>query len=188
MGGGLLCEGRQLLALDAHRARIENEYPFDHVLQFAHISWPMILAKHSQSFIADFDARPAVLAAKICQKFSHQQWNVLFAIAKRRNKKGNHVKAIKQVFTEVAFGNLLFQILVCRSYQTHINAQGLTATDRREELIVERTQHLRLRLEAHIADLVEKQRTAIGTLQGSTLLRRAPRLRAVSVAEEFRID
>ena len=67
--------------------------------------------------------------------------------------------------------------------------------DRVEALFVERAEDLGLGLEAHVADLVEEERSAVGALEGAALfagLAGAARAgfgpRAVAVAEELGFD
>jgi len=61
--GSRLCAlRRQMLALDAQHARIENNDALDDVLELAHISRPVIRAKDGERFFTDFDAWAAVLA------------------------------------------------------------------------------------------------------------------------------
>ena len=64
----------------------------------------------------------------------------------------------------------------------------LRAADRREQLIVERAQHLGLGLEAHVADFIEEERAAVGALERAALLGRAAGLRAVAIAEQLGLD
>ncbi len=148
----------------------------------------MILPQHLKRILGDLNAWPSVLAAELAQKFAHQQRNILLAFAQGRHKKRHHVEPVKEVFAEVALGNLLFEILVGRGDQSHIDAQRLRAADRREQLLVERRQHLGLRLQAHVADLVEKQRAAVGALQHAGLLGRPSGARTVAIAEQLRLD
>ena len=46
------------------------------------------------------------------QELLDQQGNVLLAVAKRRNKKGDDVETVEEVFAKVAAGDLFFEILV----------------------------------------------------------------------------
>ncbi len=114
--------------------------------------------------------------------------NILLALAQRRHKERHDIEAIKEVFAEVALGDLLFEILVGRGDEAHVDAERLRAADGREQLVVEGAEHLGLRLEAHVAHFIEKERSAVGAFQGAALLGRAAGLRAVAIAEQFRFD
>ena len=177
-----------MLALDAQGARIEDQHALDDILEFAHVAGPVVVGQRFERFFADLHARAAVLAAKLGQKLARQQRNVLLALAQRRHKKRNHVEAIEEIFAEVALGDLFFEILVGGGDEAHIDAQGLRAADRREQLVVEGAEHLGLGFEAHVADFVEEERSAVGALEGAALLRRSAGLRAVAIAEELGLD
>ena len=49
------------------------------------------------------------------------------------------------------------------------------AADRLDHLFLERAQHLGLRLQAHVADLVEEERPAVGQLELAAPVRRRAR-------------
>ena len=128
------------------------------------------------------------MAAKLGQKFARQQRNVLLALAQRRHKKRHYIEPVKQIFAEIALGNLFFEVLVRRGDQAHIHAQRLRAAHRRKHLVIKSAQHLGLRLEAHVAHFVQKKRPSVGALQCAALFRRTARLRAMPVAEKFCLD
>src|SRR5438067_1652866 len=111
----------------------------------------MVLLKDVKSFFAYLHAWTAILASELREKFACKQWNVLFSLPQWRHEERNDIEAIKQIFAEVTFGDLLFKIFVGRRDQTHINTQGLRTTYRRKHLIIESTQHFGLRLQAHVA-------------------------------------
>src|SRR5690349_19169290 len=51
--GGFVGEWRKLLALDAKRARIENQDTLDHIFQLTYVAGPVILLKDAERFVAD---------------------------------------------------------------------------------------------------------------------------------------
>ena len=65
---------------------------------------------------------------------------------------------------------------------------GCVRAHRNEALLVESAQHFGLGLQAHVADFVEKQRTAVGALERAALLRRPAGDGAVAIAEELALD
>ena len=123
-----------------------------------------------EGFFADLNARAAVLAAELGEEFAGQERDVLLAFAQWRHEEGNHIESVEEVFAEISLGDFLFQVFVRGSDETHVYAQRLCAANRRKQLVVESTEHLGLRLETHVADLVEVQGTAVGAFEGSALL------------------
>ena len=94
-----------------------------------------------------------------------QERNVLLALAQRRDEEGDDVEAVEEVFAEVAARDLLFQVLVGGGDDAHIGVYGMGCADRQEALFVERAQDACLRLEAHVADLVEEEGATVGALE-----------------------
>ena len=92
----------------------------------------MIRAKDGERFFTDFDAWAAVLAAELGEKFTRQQWDILLALAQGWNGERHHVEPIEKVFAKIAFGDFFFEVLVGGGDETHIDAQGLGASDRGE--------------------------------------------------------
>src|SRR5215469_6343205 len=58
----------------------------------------------------------------------------------------------------------------------------------REALFIERAQHLRLRLQAHVADFIEEESATISALEGAAFFGGASRNRAVAVSVEFAFE
>ena len=70
----------------------------------------------------------------------------------------------------------------------HVDADRLVAADALELLLLQRAQELRLRLERHVADLVEEERAAVGGLELALAARDRAGERAALVAEELALD
>ena len=110
------------------------------------------------------------------------------ALAQRRHLDGDHGEAVEEVLAEAALGDLLLQVLVRGGEHADVDAERLLAAHALERLLLQHAQHLGLRLQAHVADLVEEDRAAVGQLE----LAAAPRHRAgegaALVAEELGLD
>ena len=70
----------------------------------------------------------------------------------------------------------------------HVDAERLLAAHPLEGLLLQRAQHLGLGLEAHVADLVEEQRAAVGGLELAAAARHGAGEGAALVAEELGLD
>ena len=64
----------------------------------------------------------------------------------------------------------------------------LRAADARHDAVLQHAQHLRLRGEAHVADLVEEQRAAVGLLELPGAIGDRAGERALHVAEQLALD
>ena len=122
------------------------------------------------------------------EEFADEERDVLLALAKRGDEERHDVQTIEEVFAEVALGDLFFEVLVCGGDEAHIDTDGLRSADGREHLVVEGGEHFSLGLEAHVADFIEEERARVGAFEGTPLLKRTARLRAVTIAEEFGFD
>src|SRR6201981_1707707 len=62
------------------------------------------------------------------------------------------------------------------------------ASDLREALFFQRSQHLRLRLQAHVANFIEEECASVGSLEFSFLASGGAGERSFDVSEEFALD
>src|SRR2546423_12790377 len=97
--------------------------------------------------------------------------NVFEPLAKRRQRDRKNRKTIKQVFSKCAVANSFFKIDIRRGYHANIAAKHSLSADTRELAVLKHAQQPYLRLHRHLADLVEKQRPAIGFFEASLSLR-----------------
>lgn len=64
------------------------------------------------------------IRAKLLQKSLSQHGNILFSLPKRRQRKGQHIYPIVEIFPEFSFSGQLQQILIGRRYNPHIYPRG----------------------------------------------------------------
>ena len=94
-----------------------------------------------------------------------EQRDVLAALAQRRHEDRDDVEAEVEVLAEAAGLDLAGQVLVGGREHAHVDADARRAADRLDDLLLQHAQHLGLRLQAHVADLVEEDRAAVGQLE-----------------------
>src|SRR3546814_1139641 len=90
-----------------------------------------------------------------------QGGNILGAAGQAGDLKHNHAEPEEQVFAELAIGDRGAQILVRRRNDADINAAHLAAADADDRPVLDHAKQLDLHVETHVADFVEKQRTAL---------------------------
>ena len=78
---------------------------------------------------------------------------------------GMTFEAVEEILAEAALGDLLLEVLVRGGEHADVDADGLLAAHALEGLLLQDAQHLGLGLEAHVADLVEEERAAVGELE-----------------------
>ena len=117
-----------------------------------------------------------------------QQRNVLLPIAQRRDENRDDVQAEVEVFAEAAGADLGGQILVGGGEHARVHADARGSADRLHHLFLQHAQHLRLRLQRHVADLVEEDRAAVRELELAAPIGDGARERATDVAEQLALD
>ena len=134
------------------------------------------------SSIADgaSDDRLLHVAAEPLDEVARENRNVLRPFAQRRNRDRKHRQAEIQVFAELPRRHAGAQRLVRGGDDPHVDVQRLRSADALESALFERAQDLGLQAEREIADLVEKQRAAMGELELAGLARDRAGERALS--------
>ena len=80
------------------------------------------------------------------------------------------------------------QVPVGGGDDAHVDLDRVLAADPLEGLLLQHAQHLRLHLQAHVADLVEEQRAAVGQLELAAAPGERAGERALLVAEQLGLD
>ena len=98
---------------------------------------------------------------------------------------GKHIQAIIKVGAKLAVRDLLREVSIGRGHQANIHMDGARAAQPFEFVLLQNPQELGLQFERNIADLVEKQRAAMGQLEAADALRNGAGERALFMAEQF---
>jgi hypothetical protein len=77
---------------------------------------------------------------------------------------------------------------VAGGHDPHVGADRVVAADRHELALLEHAQQPGLRLQRHVADLVQEQRAALGLLEAADPPRRGAGERALLVPEQLALD
>ena len=97
----------------------------------------------------------------------------------------DHVEPVKQVFPEITLLNLFFQITMGGGDDANIHSDRFAAADRFELPLLKYFKDLYLQVGAHVADLVQKYRTAVGHFELSGFGGGGAGKCAFNVSEEF---
>src|SRR5262245_34323763 len=118
-----------------------------------------------------------------------EQRDVLLPLTQRRDIDGNDVETEEESFPEASRANLVLQILVRRGEDAHVYLDRLAAaTDRLQRLLLKDAQHLGLRLQAHVANLVEEDGAAVRDLELTAAIGDGAGERAAHVTEQLALD
>src|ERR1043166_3365582 len=99
------------------------------------------------------------------QEVIDEQRNVFATVAERRDAELDDAQAIVEVLAKTSgFGRGL-EVLVGGGDEPDVDTNRLISPAPLERLLLDRSEHLRLRLERHVADLVEEERAAVRGLE-----------------------
>ena len=160
---------------------------FDGVLQFAHISRPIVGFQQAQRCGIEL-ARAAVNGAEPRQKMRSQRRNIRPALAQRRNGNRQHVQAEKKIFAETSGGDRFGQIGIGERHQARFHVQRFGAAQAFECALFEHAQQLCLHAGRERRHFVEHDRSALRHFQAAGFARDRAGERAAFVAEKFGFD
>ena len=147
-----------------HVLRIQRREPAREVFQFAHIAGPAMLLHAFQRQRIELLRRQSVLFGQR-EEMPDQIGQILDPLAQRRKPQRHDVEAEEQVLAEQALLNQDPQILVARRDDAHVGLDRRAAADGGVFALLQHPQQPGLRLHRHVADFVEKQRSAFGLLE-----------------------
>lgn len=90
---------------------------------------------------------------------------------------------MEKILTKEAATDSILEVLVSRCDHSHVDTDRRLATDAVKLAFGQHAQQARLQRRGHVADLVEKQRAAVGLFEATATQRIRPRERALLVAE-----
>ena len=131
---------------------------------------------------------PIVLAAEKIREVPDERGNVVAAVPQGRHPDRDDAQPEVEVLAEGALLDLLLEILVGRGDDPDVHLDRPRRSEPLDLPLLEHAQHLGLRLRAHVADLVEEDRSLVRLLELADLLFGGASERALLVAEELGLD
>src|SRR5262249_52445209 len=110
--------------------------------------------------------------------------DVFLAFAQGRERQGDDVEAEEQIFAEPARLDLVFERSVRGGQDTHVRLAFLWVAEALIGAVVEEAQQARLRVRSQVADLIQKERAALGFLNFADGVRDGPGERSLAMTEE----
>ncbi len=104
------------------------------------------------------------LAVEVGEMIDEQR-NIVAALAQRRQPQGYQINAVVEVLAECAIGYHLFEPRIGGTNNAHIGVARPAVAERFERALLKHTQQLHLRRLVQIANLVEENRAALGSLK-----------------------
>ncbi|MGB2906107.1 MAG: hypothetical protein WBB73_03345 [Candidatus Aminicenantaceae bacterium] len=101
---------------------------------------------------------------------------------------GNYIQPEVQILAKIPVFDLFFQVLVGGGYDPHIHLIDPAGTHLLDLALLQDTEDLCLRLEAHVANLVQENGPVVRQFEFAGLLLRCPGKSALDMAEQFALD
>ena len=117
-----------------------------------------------------------------------QQGNILRVFAQGRYFDQDNADTMEKVFAEISFFNLFSQVLVRRRDDPHIDIDVFVAAYAADLALLQGPQHLCLRRQRHVADLVHEERSAARLFEFALALFDGRGEGSPLVAEQFAFD
>ena len=171
-----------------HVARLEDHDPLDDVAEFADVPRPGVGAEGVERAAREPLHVLAEFLVEVLREVRREERDVLGAGAERRDEDRHDVDPVVEVLAERALPHRLGEVAVRRRDHPHVHADVARAADPLERLLLEETEQLRLQRRAHVPDLVEEDRAAVGQFEQSLLPRPRVGEGAPLVAEQLALQ
>src|SRR5262249_18043182 len=174
---------------DVEHGRIaENDRPEYRVFKLTDVSGPIEPREKRRCVRGHSAERLVLFAGKTVDEIPRESGNVFSPHTQWGNVDWKDVEPIVQVLAELAAAHKLRQIAIGGRDDAYVHLYGPLRTHGIDFAFLQRAQELDLNVEAQLADLVQKQRTAIGFLKfaGVSVCRACER--AFLVSKQDRLD
>jgi hypothetical protein len=163
----------------------ERQRAFDHVFELAGVALPRprleLLHRSGRH-------RAAFSLGVLLHEGVYEGRNVFGTLAKRRNVNRNDVEAVVEVLAEVPLLDLSLQLLVRGGHDPDVHRDPLRSSDGADHAVLKNSQQLALEALPHVADLVEKEGSAVRLLEQTALGGVRPRERPLDVPEQLALE
>src|SRR5262249_28488267 len=131
---------------------------------------------------------PIQATGELVNEVMHERFDVLGSIPKGRYRDREDVEAVVEIVPELLGSNHRAEITVRRGDHAHIDPECARPTETVELAFLQHPEQLGLQLQGNLADLVEKQGTAVRELEPADTLCDRARERTALVAEELALE
>src|SRR5581483_11743272 len=156
--------GRKIVHLD-DVVLAEGGRAFDGIFEFAHVAGPIVRAEDFHGLAGDLNGMAGARGDLVFQEMGHKQGNVLAAFAQARQRDGDDVQTVIEVFAERAFLDLLFERLVGGGEDANVDVRGRVVANAADLAFLQDAEKTALQHRGHGPDFVEKDRAAIGLVE-----------------------
>ena len=156
-------------------ARREQDGAVDGVLELAHVAVPRMGVQHLACLGRQRAFGNAVGLAEAVNEVLGQLVDVERALAQAGQAQIDDIEAEEQILAESSALDLLLEVTIGRGDQADIDVAGAFVADPLEITLLQHAQQLALQLQRDLADLVEKQRAAVGEFEAANNVKFKPK-------------
>ena len=143
----------------------QHQRVFDYVGEFAHIPRPLMARQHGKHRGLNHLRLRRRLRPEPAHQMAHKAGQIVGPLAQRRNGNLKGVDAEEQILAKRARSHHLLQRPMGGTHNPHIDGDGVVVTHSADFATFQCPQQPRLERLGEFADLVQKQRAAIGHLK-----------------------
>src|SRR5260370_10270321 len=122
---------------------------------------------------------------KLFDEVPHKLGNISFPFPERWQRKRENTQPIVQILSEFAATDHLAQVSIARHDDTNIDPRGADAAYSLELAFLEYAKKLGLKLQRHVSNFVEEQRSTIGQRKAAHVRGNSTGESSAHVSEEF---
>ena len=157
------------------------------VSQLPDVAGPKVLSEQLEDVGTQLHVRLAEAIRRVAEVERGEMRDFLATLTPRWHMDANHAEAVIQVFTELAFGNALFEVGIGGRQYAHVDGLRAVFADRHDLALLEEAQQLWLNVQGQVADLIEEQRAPGRRADQARLVRDGAGERSAAVTEQLTI-
>ena len=162
--------------------------PLDDTFQLPHVSGPVVFLEGVQGLFCHGIYLLAHFLVELGDKMFDEQRDVFLALPEWRDRDGENIEPVEQVFPEPARANLFFKVPVAGCNDPYIDLDSAGAAQPLELAILNDPEKLALQFQRHLADFVEKYGATVGQFEAPHLPGISPGERTPFPPEKFALD
>src|SRR5690606_14292529 len=163
----------------------EDEQPLYDIVQLAYVAAPLKALEPLERLLLDHFRFQPVTPCQTIDQMQRNNRDIFAPVAKGWNVYEDNGQAVVEVLAKLMLGHPRQQVLVRCGNDTYVYRYRTVTTNARDLVLLKGAEDLGLSGQAHVADLVEEERTAIRLFKLADPLLRRTGKRALLVSEEL---
>src|SRR5262249_21619001 len=163
----------------------DDDCALNDVLQLPDVTWPVVRLKQSRRLFAESPVFFAGAVGEAMNEVLDEQWDIRPTLTQGRDFQRKHVEPVEQVRAKHPVPDCRLQVTIRRGNDPDIHADRAAAARSLELALLQHAEKHDLGVGGQLANLVEKERPAVGELEAALSPLQGSRKRPLLVAEEL---